>query len=258
MGKMLLFSIIAFFLLAKDKLKIISVPEYDKRNALFAAAGILLAPLFFPAANMLLFEPNFLSNLPLSLLSHAFIIFIPLLLALGFLGLGFFKKFISVFRKELIICALLNVIGYFAIFYIWGFWPYLSDAVLRVVYFLFSLSLKNVYIIEPRTLFVERFAVTIEQACSGLESFLLFTGLYILLGIMDWKKISHMKYAVLYILGSLLLFFVNTLRVYLIIWSGLIFSPELAGKLFHTYLGMVLFLGYFILLLKISYAWLKK
>jgi exosortase/archaeosortase family protein len=255
MGKMLLFSLLALFLLTRKKWQDVRFPAYDTKNLVFVIMGIILAPLFFSLAQRLLQEQSFFSNIALSLVTHVYLLTIPFLFGLGFLGLGFFKTIIAAFRKELLVCLGLSVIFYFAVFYIWGFWPYLSDGVLRVVHFLFSLTHQNVIVIPPRTLFVETFAVTIDQACSGLESFLLFSGLFALIGLTEWKDVHHTKFLSVYILGIAALFFVNILRVYLIIWSGIIFSPQIAATLFHTYLGMILFLLYFVLLLRTTYKW---
>jgi hypothetical protein len=41
--------------------------------------------------------------------------------------------------------------------------------------------------------------------------------------------------------------------VYILIWIGLLTSPEIMINLFHTYLGMILFLIYFLLFMKYIY-----
>ncbi len=255
LGKVLLFSVLALAIVIGKRYKEIKVPNYDKHAFVFLLIAWILAPLFFPIASLLLLEISFTSNLPLSILAHSFIIVIPFLLALGIFGIKFWINFLNIFKKEIYLCAGLALFFYFMIFYIWTFWPYFSDIVLRSVQFLFSLSFDNVVVFEPRTLFVESFAVTIDQACSGLESFLLFTGLCSLIAYVDRRKINWKKFIMFYLFGILGTFLVNILRVYGIIWAGLIFSPQIAAELFHTYLGMIFFLLYFVFIVKYFYKY---
>ncbi len=258
LGKVLLFSFVSFVLLTRDRITHIHLTPYNPRNVIYLYFAALLTPLFFPVATFLLSYPTFIANLPLSILAHAFILAIPILLALGIFGPTFLITFIKQFAKPLQVCLALATASYFGIFFLWQLWPLFSGAVLGIVAWLFHLTFDNVVVFAPRTLFVERFAVSIDQACSGLESFLLFTGLFALISYIDWKKFDHRRVAIVYILGMIGLFFVNVLRVYSIIWSGLIFSPQLAATLFHTYLGLILFLIYFVILLKFTFPWLHK
>lgn len=286
MGKMVIFSAIIFYLLTrgrlsttlntiyqstlslnktettKAKLKTKTLPiqksSYDKRNMLFILASFIVTVLFFSVTKILLSYPSFFSNLPLSLFTHALIIIIPILLALGVFGPKFLKRFINLFKKELLICLALSIIFYFAIFYVWQLWPYVSFLVLHIEYTLLTLTFKNVHIIPPLTLFLGNFGVEIEQSCSGLDSLFLFTTLYLFIGILDWKTFNHKKLFLMFIVAAIGLFFVNILRIYLLLLAGVFISPTLTAQLFHTYLGMVLFIIYFIFFWKLFYQWMKK
>ncbi|MFA6005277.1 MAG: archaeosortase/exosortase family protein [Patescibacteria group bacterium] len=274
MGKLLMFSFIVFVLLTKDKLNSIGVipakagiqehldsrsrmPGMTVSTILCFLSFVLLIP-FYVFGNMLLKEPSFFTNLPLSLFVHFLLISSVLTLFVSVFGFRYSIFFAKQFKRELVVCCLLSVIYYFAIFYVWHFWPLLSDAVLQSVKFLFSLSYKDVMFIPPRALYVHNFTVSIEEACSGLDSMFLFTTLYILIGIVERKTFNIAKLLLLLPVALVGLFLVNVLRVYTLILVGVLIDPKLTVQLFHTYLGMVLFMVYFALFWKIFYGWMRK
>ena len=258
LGKMVLFSAVVFFLLTKDRILKIGKAEYGRKNYIFIFIAILLLPIFFTLANLLLTEQSFTTNLPLSLATHAITILIPTFLLVGTFGVDHLLRFARIFKKELLTCVGLSLVFDAAIFYVWRLWPYLSDIVLKSEYFLFSRIFDTVSIIHPRTLFVEKFAVSIEQACSGLDSLFLFSILYLIIGLIDWKKFNHKKLLFMFLVAGIGLFFINILRVFLLILAGVLISPEITTQLFHTYLGMVLFIIYFGLFWKLTYKWMQK
>ena len=265
MGKMVIFSSLVFYLLTREKLKrgvhhtqSAQSHSYNRGNLLYLLAAFIITGLFFPVAHTLLSYPSFFSNLPLSLFTHALVAGIPVLLTLGIFGPTFLQNFIYYFRKELLVCLALSIIFYFAIFYVWNLWPYISFLVLHSEYSLLTLTFTNVHIIPPFTLFLNTFGVEIEESCSGLDSLFLFTTLYLFIGLLDWKTINHTKFFLMFIVSAIALFFVNILRIYLLLLAGVFISPTLTVQLFHTYLGMVLFIIYFILFWKLFYQWMKK
>ncbi len=258
MGKMILFSAIAFIILTRSSIKDIRHVPYKGSNVLFVVLAFTLIPVFFSIAQLLLLEESFTSNLPLSVATHALAISIPLFLVIGIFSWQFILYFIRKFKREIGICFGLSVFFYFAIFQVWKLWPYFSGAVLHSVSFLLSLHVSPVMEVGYLTLFVEDFAVRIEQACSGLDSMFLFTCLYVLIALVDWNKFNKAKLIGLYFVALIGLFLVNILRVYGLILVGVYFDPQLTLQLFHTYLGMVLFMIYFFLFWFASYNWLKK
>ncbi len=256
MGKMLIFSLILFVLLTRNTIAVFKVPEYDKRNIGFVVLAILMTISFSVLQQLLLLTESFTSDLSLSLGAHVIAASIPVLLALGTFGYSSLNKFWHVYRKQILICLGVSVLFYFAIFQVWKLWPYLSEAVLRAEYFLFSLTFKPVEIIPPRAIFVQNFAVSIEEACSGIDSIFLFTALYICIGIIDWKKFNKTKLLAMFLPALIGLFLVNILRVYLLILVGVFTNPQTTIQLFHTYLGMILFIIYFTLFWRASYKWM--
>ncbi|HRN69620.1 MAG TPA: archaeosortase/exosortase family protein [Candidatus Woesebacteria bacterium] len=258
MGKMILFSAIAFIILTRNSINTLKHVPYKGSNVLFVVLAFTLIPVFFTVAQVLLQKESFLSNLFLALGAHLLAVSIPILLVIGVFGWQFIMYFVTKFKKEVGICLALSVFFYFAIFQVWKLWPIFSGIVLHSVAFLLSLHVSPVMQVGYLTLFVEDFAVRIEQACSGLDSMFLFTCLYILIALVDWQKFHKAKLIGLYFFALIGLFAVNILRVYMLILVGIYVDPKLTLQLFHTYLGMVLFMIYFFIFWFTSYNWLKK
>ena len=258
MGKMILFSAVAFIILSRAKIKNIPLFPWERKQYFFSLLTILLMFLFYYMGTLLLKEKNAFDNLSLFFLSHLIIIAVPLSLTLAVFGVRFLRSFFHIFRAELLICLGLSVVFYFAIFQVWKLWPYLSRAVLHSVAFLLSFHISPVREIGPLTLLAGTFAVRVEQACSGLDSIFLFTTLYMLIGLVDWHQFHKWRFILIYFPALAGMFAINILRVYILILVGVYISPKLALQLFHTYLGMVLFIAYFFLFLKLTTPYLKK
>ncbi len=258
MGKMLLFSVVAFVILTRKKYKDIPVFPYRRSNIFFVVVAVILMGLFYIAGQRLLLEPSAFSNLWLFMVAHALIIAIPVFLAVGVFGLAFMRYFVHRFKQELLVCLVMSVVFYFAIFQVWKLWPYFSGVVLKSVSFLLSLHVSPVREIGPLTLFVDDFAVRVEQSCSGLDSIFLFSALYSLIVLVEWQQFRKLRVLLIFFPALLGLFLVNILRVYVLILVGVYISPQLAMRLFHTYLGMVFFMVYFYFFWMYAMKWLKK
>jgi exosortase len=215
--------------------------------------SVPLTILFFVLGQTLLGYESFWTNIPLSVGTHATLILVPVSLLVGVFGPDFIKAFIKAFYKELFLGALLAIAYDLAIFQVWKLWPYFSQGVLQVVRMTSLVFTHNVQVIAPYTLYVNNFGVEIAEACSGLDSLFMFLTLSFLAGAIDWKNIPHKRLALMFIPGIIGLYLVNILRVFSLVMIGAFVSPELALKLFHTYLGMVLFIIYFFLFWKVVY-----
>ncbi len=258
LGKAALFGAIAFLIQTKGSLFTLKRVEYAKKNILYIATSFALIPLFFFIGNQLLTYENFHSNIALSLFAHLLIITMTLLLIVGSFGLNLLKKVAQKYYKALIVSGILSL-GVYALFnVIFSFWPLLSTIVLHTVQWMLTLTFPPAFQIDQLTLQVRNFSVTIEQTCSGIESLFLFSILYTLIVLNDRKRLSIKKSIIAFVPALLGLFLVNILRVYLIIVAGILVSPEIAVQLFHTYLGMILFILYFIGFWLVFYKRLKK
>lgn len=258
LGKMVLISVIIFGLLIRKKIKTLEKLPNVKTNIVYIALSLLLIPAFFFFGNKLLAYQTFSQNLPLFIGTHALLLLIPTLLLAGIFGHRFLAGFASRFAKEISACLGVSVVYDIAIFQVWKLWPIFSDGVLHSVRFLLSLTSSNVQVIEPRIIEVNNFAVSIGQACSGLDSLFLFSSLYLLIAILDFKDFNKIKLIGMIIPAVIGLYMVNIFRVYLLVTIGAYVSADLSVKLFHTYLGMVLFIIFFFVFWKFSYKWMKS
>ncbi|OGM10696.1 hypothetical protein A2Z22_05310 [Candidatus Woesebacteria bacterium RBG_16_34_12] len=257
LGKMVLISLIIFGLLIRSKLKELENLPKLKSNIAYIVLSFLFIPVFFLLGNNLLQYKSFTANILLSLLTHGVLILIPALLILGIFGVSFLAAFSKRFWKELSICLGISIAYEIAIFQVWKLWPVFSGGVLHAVRFLLSPT-SNVKFIEPRILVINNFAVSIEQACSGLDSLFIFSTLYLLIAILDFKEFNKAKLIGMFIPSAIGLYMVNIFRVYILIIIGAYVSADLSLKLFHTYLGMVLFIIFFALFWKFSYKWMTR
>ena len=251
LGYLVLFFVIAFFLMIRDKLKDLKQSNF---NLFFIFLSILSLITFY-------FSVLFITKADFNIiffLIHLIFLSIFFFLALGIFGYNFFKEFIKKFRKEIIICFIFAIIFYIAMFFVWNLWPFFSFLVSRIVYFLLGLTFTHVMLIEPRNLAVNGFNALIGEPCSGVYSMFLFTCLYLFIFFLDYKKLNRKKMLLMFIPSIVGLFIVNVLRIYLLMLVGVFISPEFARTMFHSYIGSILFMVYFIVFWLIFYKWMKR
>jgi len=254
MGYILLFSIAGFILLYRERLLKIESSKYKIRDYFVLILSIiLLASFYFLELNIEKIEATFLNVV----LVHVLFLAAFLSLFLGIYGLSFIYNFIKKFRKELLYFLIFGVVTGSLMELVWRAWPYLSSAVSKIVYFLLKLVTDNVRVIPPRTIIVGKFAAEIAEACSGIYSIFLFTALYLFIVLLDWKKINKKKAAILFVPAVVGAFFINVLRVFLLMVVGAFVSGEIAMGMYHSYTGMIFFLIYFALFWILFYKWMK-
>jgi exosortase/archaeosortase family protein len=157
------------------------------------------------------------------------------------------------YKKELIITLGLAVAFYIFLLLVYSLWRVLAIIVLHSVSWLLHLSGLTAVILPPRTLLLSKFGIDIAQYCSGIESIALFTGLYLLIGVLDWNRLQHQKFLYIFPLALLILFALNILRVFILILAGYYINQHIAFSLFHTYAGMVFFIIYSAIFWTVSY-----
>lgn len=179
-------------------------------------------------------------------------------LALAVFQLDFFQRF---FRQ--LVLAFSVTLPYFAFSLVLNtFWEHFSNFVMRADAFLFKL-LGIPYAIEFKPgadpLFtVGDFSARVGAPCSGVESLIMFTGLYLFIALLDWNKLNKRKLLWLYPIGLAGMFLMSIIRVFVLMLVGDKWSPALALSLFHTNAGWVLFVTYFLVFIYFAYPWLKK
>lgn len=141
---------------------------------------------------------------------------------------------------------------------VYSLWEVLAGVVLNSVAFLLHTAGLSVAILPPRSLLLSKFGIEIAQFCSGIESMALFTALYLLIGVLDWRRLNHTKYIAVFPIALVILFGLNILRVFSLVLAGYYINPEFAFSLFHTYAGMVFFIVYSLIFWAISYRWMCR
>lgn len=251
-GKSLLFALVTFFLLTKRRIFEIPVEKWRISHALLAVGSAASLGMFFVLANQLLRFSHFSDAPAIALLTHVALILSGVFITGAIFGWSFLWTICQRFWKETINSVALGVIFYFLFGFIFMLWPYLSGMVLVAVSFLLRLTISNIVIVPPLTIQLPQFAITVGEYCSGIESIFLITTLYVLIGCLEHERIKLFRFIVLYPPLIIGMFCLNIGRVYAIILSGLVFGPEIAAKLFHTYLGMILFMIYFFIFWKLA------
>ncbi|NTV24541.1 MAG: archaeosortase/exosortase family protein, partial [Nanoarchaeota archaeon] len=187
-----------------------------------------------------------------------FVIFV----ALAVYNLKFVKEQLLKYRMQmpvlLVLCA-----GYFTLIQVFQkLWLVLGTMVAKSIHFLLSLTFSDVVIRltpgqAPR-LGVGKFIVGISDACSGIDSLLLFLSIYVALFALDWKMMHRRRMLILLIPGIVGTIAYNILRVYLLMLVGIFISPEFAIDMFHTNVGWILFLTFFIVYWHFGSKWVYK
>jgi exosortase/archaeosortase family protein len=253
-----LFGIIAFLLIAHEKLLKIKKFEFEKNQIIFAIATV------FILVGQYVYKYIISSNLEYFLQSPHFwgwiklgiVLLYVIALELAVFGLSFNKYFIKEYRKEIILFIILSVSFFSLIYVIQGFWTLLSGIIGETSYRIFKIFSNNVTYVPYDISFslVERggpilgldgFKAVVGKQCSGIDSFLLFTSLYALIFILDYKRLKKPLTIALFFVGAIGMFLTNILRILLLFIVGAYWSPKFAVGMFHTNAGWILFIVYF-------------
>lgn len=232
-----------FIFINKDRLR-----DAHFKTPLFEALLFEVLALFFFFASAKWFaDPNWPSILRVEFILNTLR---GLSLVLALFGTHFIRTFLA---DLLIIGAILLPIELSALV-VDSLWPYSSRITLAGLQV--ALPLTGLpYEINTSTFLVrlKDFRVSIGAPCAGLQSLLTFSGLYLMMILLlRAKKIAlSWKRVVLFLIGGcLIVYILNTLRVLLILLIGVLYSEEFAITTFHSSIGSILFLIFFVLYIK--------
>lgn len=240
-GKALAFAAIAFGLIARDKLSSVKLRAWSNKQLLWlalCAASVITA---WVVVSQLIAGSNSLSTV---IGAHVSMLTSVTFAALAVFGPENIWTLIKQFKKELIISVVVSVVFFMFLELVYGLWKYLSFIVMHGVAWLLRTSGLEVMIVPELTLLLDKFGVTIEKYCSGIESIALFSGLYAVVGALDWPRLNKKRYFLAFPVALVILFGLNILRVYLLILAGYYINQQIAFSLFHTYAGMLFFMLY--------------
>jgi exosortase/archaeosortase family protein len=254
-GKALLFSTLAFLLLAYRRGFELKLQPWQPYNLGWLGLSALAYSGAWLGVTHLLEGQATSFNI---ISTHAFLLSSLVLAAGGIFGAANLRLLLRIYKKELLISIGLAVAFYTFLTLVYGLWTVLAAGVLHSVQWLLGAFGLHSTISPPRTLLFDKFGIGIAQYCSGIESIALFTGLYALVGVLDWPRLKHRRFLCIFPAALIILFGFNILRVAALIAAGYYINPRIAFSLFHTYAGMVFFIVYSLIFWRLSYAWMLR
>lgn len=251
----LLLAIVLFVIFNKDKLSYI---KFDKtswmKTALFSALSIVFFALSVYVKYYLIPFSNIYINISIE---SVFLILSAIYLGLAVFTYKYLKKIIIKFKWQTLL-SLLTVFSFYVISTLMQIkWEFFSNIIVKTNYWLLSLIFPNTaYDVIGPTLSLNSFTIIVGEPCSGVTSLILFSFLFVLLYVFDWKKINKQKLIFIFTLGLIGMFLVSIFRVFLLMVIGAYVSRELALGLFHNNAGWLFFIIYFLAFTWFSYPYL--
>jgi exosortase/archaeosortase family protein len=254
-GKALLFGIIAFVLLSSRNNVALKLTPWRKQNIVFLLLAIGATVYAWIGVTHLIAHKDQSYWIPIT---HASLIAALIFALGGSFGPASIRIIVRTYKRELILSLALAIAFYGFLEAVYSLWRVLATSVLHPVSWMLHWVGINATILPPRTLLLSKFGISIAQYCSGIESIALFTGLYVIVGLLDWKRFNHRRYSILFPIGLIVLFGFNILRVFVLILGGYFINPHIAFSLFHTYAGMIFFIIYSALFWGVCYKYMLR
>jgi exosortase/archaeosortase family protein len=254
-GKAALFAALAFLLLAYRRGFELKLRPWQPYNLIWLAISALAYSGAWSGVTHLLQGQATSFNV---ISTHAFLLSSLVFAAGGIFGAANLRLLLRIYKRELLIAIGLAAAFYAFLMLVYGLWTVLAAGVLHSVQWLLGAFGLHSTISPPRTLLFDKFGIGIAQYCSGIESIALFTGLYALVGVLDWPRLNHRRFLYIFPAALIILFGFNILRVAALIAAGYYINPRIAFSLFHTYAGMVFFIIYSLIFWRLSYAWMLR
>lgn len=203
---------------------------------------------FFLGAGILFLVPAswFANHASLLYLTEMFIeLTVSALLFFGIFGIQFYRTF----RQEIQVAAIMSALLQISAVLVDQYWHIFSKITMFTLHALLPLLRKPFLIESDKYLVtVSDFVVSIGPACAGLGFLTGYIVLFVFalsLILQQGKKVNIYKTIVVFLVGLLCMFLLNSLRVFLILAVGVYYSEEFAMTLFHNGIGAVLFLLFF-------------
>jgi len=267
-----IFGIVAFFIMSYDKLKKLKIFRFEKSQYWFYVLSIIFLMLHYTLKFLINRNTEFFMQSVAfwGIIKFTLTILFGVSIIVAVYGLKYVKYFINTFKKEIVLFAAIVIVFFFLMLFVQNSWIFLSGVITKILFQIFSLAYANVtyvpYDLSSNTMStgggplfgINSFKVIIGKPCSGVDSFLLFTALYALIIILDYKKIKKGLATGLYFIGAIGMFIVNIIRIALLILVGVYISPKFAVGVFHTNIGWILFIVYFFIFWWIASKYVYK
>lgn len=254
-GKALIFGLIAFVLLARHNKTPVALKPWRAALLWWFLVSLLFFALTWVSVDNLLAGERTFQNLAYA---HAGLLLTLCFAAVGCVGPKNIQVLWHTYKREIMGSCGLAVLFYVFLLVVYALWQPLASLVLFGVNGLLGIAGLQATILPPHTLMFDKFGITIAEYCSGIESIALFTSLYAVVGLLDWKRLNLRRYFTVFPLALVVLFALNIVRVYTLILAGYHINPEIAFSLFHTYAGMVFFVLYSVVFWAVAYKYLLK
>lgn len=251
-GKALIFTLAAFVLVARPKPPLALEPWQRRALGWVAAAGAMFFIAWLCVSSLLAGNHDFGQII----LTHTSLMLCIVFVGLACFGTKNFRCIWTYYRPEIIKSLLIGVFFYVFLLLVYALWSALAFAVTACVSWMLEVGGIVTAVIPPNMLVLDKFGITIAQTCSGIESIALFTGLYVIVGLLEWHNLNKKRFFLVFPLALAVLFGFNIVRVYALIWAGYHLNPEIAFSLFHTYAGMIFFIIYSTVFWAIAYKYL--
>ncbi|HII29822.1 hypothetical protein COT48_00755 [Candidatus Woesearchaeota archaeon CG08_land_8_20_14_0_20_47_9] len=261
LGNTAIFIAIAFFFLARKKLMELKTYRHNLHEALRAGALMLVSLTAYLMIRFFTYkhlEYAFAHRLLFVILIMASIVAVFSILIVLIFGREFICDFARGFKREIVISSILILLYYIVNVNIRKSWELLGRGITFIEYRLLRLTFGQAYMNitgNSYMLGTKGFTVSIGQLCSSVDSMALFLGLYILILCIDWRHINKLRMALIFLPGLITLYFVNIIRIYLLMVMGVIISPSFAVGLFHSNAGWTLFILHSIAFWSLFYPW---
>ncbi len=183
-------------------------------------------------------------------------------LQIGELGVGFLRElvllymymgrhFLGKFKYELSLMVGIIIPLAAAQLITEHYWKYSSAVTFSALNFLIPLT-GLPYTLNPAqfSLSLNGFAVTVGASCAGIQSLTAFTALFVLAILLMRKNgavIDTKKSLLFYLGGFILVYVTNSLRVLSILLVGALYDQKFAINSFHSSIGAVFFLIFFVI-----------
>jgi len=254
-GKAMIFALIAFVLLARHNKSRIELQPWQPLLLFWFAAAASFFVLAWVATTSLLAGHNDIQNL---ITAHGGLLLCLVFAAIGCFGPKNMQLLWRQYKREIVLSAGLAIAFFLFLTIVYALWQPLAAIVLYCVHNLLMFSGLQAVVVPPNTLIFDKFGITVAEYCSGIESIALFTSLYALVGLLDWKRLNVRRYIITFPFALIMLFMLNIVRVYALIMAGYYINTEIAFSLFHTYAGMIFFILYSAAFWAVAYKYLLK
>ncbi len=258
-----MFFVFAIFVVYNWK-KLVDVKKYSfKVNdwLIFVPLGVMSVLMYYLLKFSLDITQFWLSYpLYFVVFKYLMLLFMVLYFAFAVFGREMIEDMFCKYKRQMPYLALLAA-GYWSVSSLLeSMWHVFSGVVAYLVASLLKLSYQGVSVTAGAsgpTLLAPGFGARIASMCSGINSMLLFTVLFVIIVAVDFKKINIRKALIVFVPVLLGVFLLNVFRIYLLFLVGINISRDIAIGMFHTNAGDVLFCLYFFMFLFYAYPWMK-